>query len=457
MNRLRWLLVISIVLAASPADAAQINGGGGGTVTSVDATQGVETVSGSPITATGTIRGAELVNAQTGTTYTYLTGDRGKLVTHTNAAAIAGTLPQASASFPSGWYMDVQNRGAGTLTITPTTSTIDGAASLALTTNQGVRVVSDGTNYFTQRGVGAAGIGGTVGTTDNRIPRSDGVGGATLQASGVTIDDSNNITVPGTITTGSGGGVTGSVTWNGATSGGITITPLAASGQIITMTNAAQTVGAASITIPDLAGVSQTPTYNALAATLTGKSYDAEGTGNVLTVPRRLWFPAAGINNATAGSIWDLPTTNPAVVGTRTGTNTTKGVLDFADGANTLTASIMYMLPATWVGAVDARVYWENSSATLTGDVVWQIAIACAGDGESDDPAYTDDAFTADTVKGTANLLNITAVNTVTTTGTCAADKLAHIRLARNPAHASDTFLNTARFIGLELVIREAI
>lgn len=98
------------------------------------------------------------VNPQTGTTYTYANTDRGKLVTHTNASSIAGSLPQANGStFIAGWYMDVQNRGAGTLTITPTTSTIDGSSSLALTTAQGVRIVSDGTNYFTQRGIGGSG------------------------------------------------------------------------------------------------------------------------------------------------------------------------------------------------------------------------------------------------------------------------------------------------------------
>jgi hypothetical protein len=96
------------------------------------------------------------VNAQTGTTYTYLSTDKGKLVTHSNGSAIAGTLPQATGSFGSGWWMDVQNRGAGTLTITPTTSTIDGAASLALTTGQGVRIASDGTNYYTMRGADTA-------------------------------------------------------------------------------------------------------------------------------------------------------------------------------------------------------------------------------------------------------------------------------------------------------------
>jgi hypothetical protein len=99
------------------------------------------------------------VNAQTGTTYTYLSGDRRKLVTHTNGSAISGTLPQATGAFGANWFMWVENRGAGTLTITPTTSTIDGAASLALTTNQGCLIASDGTNYFTMRGVGGSGSG----------------------------------------------------------------------------------------------------------------------------------------------------------------------------------------------------------------------------------------------------------------------------------------------------------
>jgi hypothetical protein len=120
-----------------------------GTVTSVDASGGVQTVSGSAITATGTIRAAEVFNAQTGTTYTILTGDRGKLLTLSNGSSIAVTLPQAGGTFPDGWFTDVKCLGAGTATITPTTSTIDGAASVALTTNQDCRIVSDGTNYRT--------------------------------------------------------------------------------------------------------------------------------------------------------------------------------------------------------------------------------------------------------------------------------------------------------------------
>lgn len=110
----------------------------------------------------GSLSSSVLVNAQTGTTYTYVTGDKSKLVSHTNAATIAATLPAPGVSFPSGWFMYVENRGAGTLTITPTASTVDGAATLALTTNQGCLIASDGASYFTMRGVAAAGGAGTV-------------------------------------------------------------------------------------------------------------------------------------------------------------------------------------------------------------------------------------------------------------------------------------------------------
>lgn len=123
--------------------------GGSGTVTSIVAGAGL---SGGTITTSGTIAQAITINAQTGTTYTVLSTDQAKLVTHSNAAAIAVTLPQATGSFGATWFYDTENIGAGTVTITPTTSTIDGAASLTLVQHMGCRIISDGTNYYTIRG-----------------------------------------------------------------------------------------------------------------------------------------------------------------------------------------------------------------------------------------------------------------------------------------------------------------
>lgn len=102
-----------------------------------------------------TINQPEAKNAQSGTTYTVVDGDWAKLVTFSNTGAVAVTLPQAGASsqFVATWWADFQNTASPLITITPTTSTIDGASSLTLGPNQGVRLISDGTNYFTQRGL----------------------------------------------------------------------------------------------------------------------------------------------------------------------------------------------------------------------------------------------------------------------------------------------------------------
>lgn len=90
--------------------------------------------------------------AVTGTTDTVLSTDFSKLVTFTNASTIAVTLPQAGsgspASFLSGWYFTAQNIGNTAVTITPTTSTINGASSLVLLSGQSAVIFSNGTNYL---------------------------------------------------------------------------------------------------------------------------------------------------------------------------------------------------------------------------------------------------------------------------------------------------------------------
>jgi hypothetical protein len=106
------------------------------------------------------------INAQTGASYTIASTDDGKLVTTSNASAIAVTLPQATGSFAAGFVFGITNIGAGTATITPTTSTINGAATLVLTTKQGLTVISDGTNWqIANPGIAAASSGLTVGST----------------------------------------------------------------------------------------------------------------------------------------------------------------------------------------------------------------------------------------------------------------------------------------------------
>jgi hypothetical protein len=79
---------------------AQVVPSGAGTVQSISTGCGL---SGGPVTTTGTVTRAVATNAQTGTTYTLVAGDCGLVVTLTNAAAIALTVPAAGGSFQAAW------------------------------------------------------------------------------------------------------------------------------------------------------------------------------------------------------------------------------------------------------------------------------------------------------------------------------------------------------------------
>ena len=73
---------------------------------------------GTLTTTVGTLT-AQAVNAQTGTAYTLVAGDAGKLVTLSNAGAITLTVPQDSAAtIPVGTYVDLYQLGAGQVTVT---------------------------------------------------------------------------------------------------------------------------------------------------------------------------------------------------------------------------------------------------------------------------------------------------------------------------------------------------
>lgn len=56
-------------------------------------------------------------------------------------------------------------------------------------------------------GGAGGGISGSTGSTDNALLRADGTGGSTVQSSGITVDDSNNVTLPGSLA--ANGAITG--------------------------------------------------------------------------------------------------------------------------------------------------------------------------------------------------------------------------------------------------------
>lgn len=190
------------------------------------------------------------------------------------------------------------------------------------------------------------------------------------------------------------------------------------------------------------------------AEVLTNKTVDAEGTGNLLTIPVKQWFPAAFCQNVTPATVWSLAPLLPALVSCDTGTNTQKGTLDFADGVDVSEAQMSMMLPSDWVGAVDVRFKWFTTATT--GSVVWQVASICVADAETSDPAFNAAGTVIDTAKGTTLQDNDAFIAGLTTTG-CAAGELLYLRVFRDPTNGSDDLAATASLRGIELTYRRGL
>ena len=88
------------------------------------------------------------LNAQTGTTYTLVSGDVNKLVTLNNAAAITVTIPNGV--FTTGQQINLQQLGAGQITIQGDgTTTFTGTGTKLRTQFSAATLVCTGTNIFT--------------------------------------------------------------------------------------------------------------------------------------------------------------------------------------------------------------------------------------------------------------------------------------------------------------------
>ena len=130
---------------------------------------------------------APQVNQQTGTSYTVVVDDYGKMILLANAAPIAISLPAATTTGFSPFNVLFKNNGSSVVTITPVTGTIDGAASLALTGAQSAWIVSDGTNWRTGILAIAAGGGGSSGITGGTANQVALFGSATTITAGITL------------------------------------------------------------------------------------------------------------------------------------------------------------------------------------------------------------------------------------------------------------------------------
>lgn len=198
------------------------------------------------------------------------------------------------------------------------------------------------------------------------------------------------------------------------------------------------------------------PSSSSSTNTYTNKTYNAESTGNVLTVPFIHEWRTAVCDGASAYNTdgWSNAGSNFPTFACVTGSNTAYGAVGFTDDGSTV---IYYqnrtMLPGDWTGAIDVEFVW-NTTAT-SGNAIWGINTGCAAVGETVDPSFNAASTVTDAAQGSASRLNTATITGITTTG-CAAGEMLFFRVQRDPG-GSDTLGATANLVAMRMTIRRAM
>lgn len=163
--------------------------------------------------------------------------------------------------------------------------------------------------------------------------------------------------------------------------------------------------------------------------------------------------PATCTAAPAAMSNWSLPATNAPAANCVVGTNTLRGVLDFAQAVD-LTSQYHLKLPSDWSSTIDLNLYWF--ATPIAGAVTWSVSTACNAAAATGDPAFNAANTVTTTVAGTTLQYNLSTITGLTTTG-CAAGTEFYLKVERNAGAGGDTMAGTARLADVELVLRRTL
>lgn len=185
--------------------------------------------------------------------------------------------------------------------------------------------------------------------------------------------------------------------------------------------------------------------------------YDAEGTGNVLTMPfTEYWWAgicAGGSSGGYEDGGWFTGSSNTPTFNCHEGSNTVYTTQEFSDGGTAWMQRIV-PLPSDWTGTLAMKIFWQTSATS--GNVVWQVSTKCYADGETTDSAFNSAQTVTDAAKAGASQLNVATFSSLTTTG-CAAGEMLFLKILRDPTNGSDTIGASAGFVGAEFTYKRAI
>ena len=491
---LTFVIILASTLAAQMPKPGGSGAGGGGTVTNIATGCGL---SGGPITATGTISTKFTHNNVSAASYTVLDGDCGWFYEFERATAIAVTLPDPEgAGFASGWFFYVRNSGVGTVTFTSTTSTIDDAATLVLTTGQSTVIVSDGVNWITLPGMGSAAGGYTSGATDpatctpgttanffnttaltmkycdttnhwaalyEDLPGA-GIGmskvnGLNTVSFDTAVAPSHNQFQKATSIRCATGGTSTAYTctltpaldayadgawlvadWHAACAGGSTTMDV----NLLGTKRVFKVDGATNPAVNDCR--TDVPTVLLYSTALDGGSggwlMSSLANAPSTTTTNYLTFRAATCQQGAASVNFDLPSTGyPTATCVNSGSLVT-GYADF-DAAADETVHGFFTVPVNWTSTIDLDIRWR--AAAITGNTIWSLQTACVAAGEdATNPTFNAAQTVTDAAAGTTLFDNDAAITSVTTTG-CAAGEDLHFKFFRDADNASDTMTGDAQ------------